>query len=46
MFSPAAHARWMAEQIPGAELWIRPGTAHFGALEVIADVLSWLTRPS
>lgn len=46
VFSPAAHARWMAEQIPGAELWIRPGTAHFGALEVIADVLSWLTRPS
>jgi pimeloyl-ACP methyl ester carboxylesterase len=46
VFSPAAHARWMAEQIPGAELWVRPGTAHFGALEVVPDVLSWLIRPN
>jgi pimeloyl-ACP methyl ester carboxylesterase len=45
VFSPAAHARWMAEQIPSAELWVRPGTAHFGALEVLPDVLSWLIRP-
>jgi pimeloyl-ACP methyl ester carboxylesterase len=44
VFSPAAHARWMAEQIPTAELLVRPGTAHFGALEVVPDVLSWLIR--
>jgi hypothetical protein len=24
---------------------IRPGSAHFGALEVLADILSWLIRP-
>jgi pimeloyl-ACP methyl ester carboxylesterase len=46
VFSPAAHARWLARQIPSAELWVRPDTAHFGALEVVPDVLSWLTRQS
>jgi len=45
VFSPAAHARWMAGQIPNAELWVRPDTAHFAAFEVVPDVLSWLIRP-
>jgi pimeloyl-ACP methyl ester carboxylesterase len=45
VFSPAAHARWLADQIPGAIMSIRPDTAHFGALEVVPDVLSWLIRP-
>ena len=45
VFSPAAHARWMAGKIPNAELWVRPNAAHFGALEVVPDVLSWLIRP-
>jgi pimeloyl-ACP methyl ester carboxylesterase len=44
VFSPAAHARWLADQIPSAIMSIRPGAAHFGALEVIPDVLSWLIR--
>ena len=44
VFSPAAHARWMAGQIPTAELLVLPHTAHFGALEVVPDVLSWLIR--
>jgi len=46
VFSPASHARWLADQIPGAIMSIRPDTAHFGALEVIPDVLSWLIRPA
>jgi pimeloyl-ACP methyl ester carboxylesterase len=46
IFSPVAHARWLAGQIPGALLQIRPGAAHFGALEVLPDVLSWLVRSS
>ena len=46
VFSPPAHARWMAKQISTAELWVRPDTAHFGALEVVPDVLSWLIRPN
>ena len=44
VFSPAAHARWLAGRIPGAELWIGSDAAHFGALEVVPDVLSWLIR--
>jgi pimeloyl-ACP methyl ester carboxylesterase len=46
VFSPVAHARWLADQIPHAIMSIRPGTAHFAALEVMPDVLSWLIRPS
>ena len=45
VFSPVAHAQWLAEQVPGALMEISPGTAHFGALEVVPDVLSWLIRP-
>jgi pimeloyl-ACP methyl ester carboxylesterase len=45
VFSPVAHARWLADQIPDVIVSIRPGTAHFGALEVVPDVLSWLIRP-
>jgi pimeloyl-ACP methyl ester carboxylesterase len=45
VFSPSTHAHWLAHEIKGAELWVRPGTAHFGALEVVPDVLSWLIRP-
>jgi pimeloyl-ACP methyl ester carboxylesterase len=45
MFSPVAHAQWLADQIPNAIVSIAPSTAHFGALEVVPDVLSWLIRP-
>ena len=44
VFSPAAHTRWLAGQIPGAELRMGQDAAHFGALEVVPDVLSWLIR--
>ena len=44
VFSPAAHTRWLAGRIQGAELWVSPDAAHFGALEVVPDVLSWLIR--
>jgi pimeloyl-ACP methyl ester carboxylesterase len=45
VFSPVAHTRWLARRIPGAHMEIRPGSAHFGALEVLPDILSWLIRP-
>jgi pimeloyl-ACP methyl ester carboxylesterase len=45
VFSPVSHTRWLAERIPGALRTIFPGKAHFGALEVVPDVLSWLIRP-
>jgi pimeloyl-ACP methyl ester carboxylesterase len=44
VFSPAEHARWMAERIPTAELRVRPEAAHFNALEEVPDMLSWLIR--
>jgi pimeloyl-ACP methyl ester carboxylesterase len=46
VFSPAAHARWLADQIPTAELRVLPDSAHFRALEAVPDMLSWLIRPS
>ena len=46
VFSPAGHARWLASQIPGTVLTMRPSTAHFGALEAMPDILSWLIRPT
>lgn len=45
VFSPATHTQWLAEQIASASKEIRPSSAHFGALEVLPDVLSWLARP-
>jgi pimeloyl-ACP methyl ester carboxylesterase len=45
VFSPVAHTRWLAGRIPGAELWVGPDAGHFGALEVVPEVLSWLIRP-
>jgi pimeloyl-ACP methyl ester carboxylesterase len=44
VFSPVAHARWLANQIPSAIMSVRPNSAHFAALEVLPDVLSWLIR--
>jgi pimeloyl-ACP methyl ester carboxylesterase len=45
VFSPVAHTQWLARRIPTAHMEIRPGSAHFGALEVLPDILSWLIRP-
>jgi len=44
-FAPAAHTRWLANRIPHAELMVQRDTAHFGAMEILPAVLSWLTRP-
>lgn len=44
-FAPAAHTRWLADRIPHAELMVQRDTAHFGAMEILPAVLSWLTRP-
>ncbi|WP_328794187.1 alpha/beta fold hydrolase [Herbidospora solisilvae] len=44
VFSPVSHARWLGRRIPGAMLRIGRGVAHFGALDVLPDVLVWLTQ--
>jgi pimeloyl-ACP methyl ester carboxylesterase len=40
-FSPASHTRWLASRIPGAELQVQSGSAHFGAVEILPDILAW-----
>ena len=48
VFSPASHARWLADRIPNATVVVQAGAAHFGALDVLPDILRWLTadRPN
>jgi len=41
-FAPASHTRWLARQIPGAEVRVQRHTAHFGAVEVLPEILAWL----
>jgi pimeloyl-ACP methyl ester carboxylesterase len=41
-FSPVRHARWLAGRIPGATIHIESGAAHFGAVEILPEVLVWL----
>ncbi|WP_441250731.1 alpha/beta fold hydrolase [Kitasatospora sp. McL0602] len=40
-FSPVDHSRWLADRIPGADFYLEPGAAHFGALKVMAEALNW-----
>jgi pimeloyl-ACP methyl ester carboxylesterase len=44
VFAPVGHARWLAEQIPNAQLHIAPRTAHFGVLRILPAVLQWAAR--
>jgi len=44
-FAPASHSRWLAAQIPGAQVEVQRHTAHFGAVEVLPEILAWLTPP-
>ena len=39
---PAAHGRFLASRIPGAELWLRPVAGHVAVLEALPDALAWL----
>ena len=41
--SPVSHARWLAERMPTAAVVVQAGAAHFGALDVLPDILRWLT---
>ncbi|HWI74191.1 MAG TPA: alpha/beta hydrolase [Baekduia sp.] len=43
---PAAHGRWLADRIPGAELWLRPGDGHVSVLSAAAPALAWLAERS
>lgn len=43
-FSPADHTRWLGQHIPQAqvEIQIQSGIGHFGAVEVLPEILSWV----
>jgi len=45
-FAPVSHTRWLAEHIPDATIEVQHGVAHFGALQVIPHLLSWLVAGS
>ncbi|QOD44102.1 alpha/beta fold hydrolase [Clavibacter zhangzhiyongii] len=40
--APVAHARWLADRVPGAELVIRPGDGHISVLHGAEDALARL----
>jgi pimeloyl-ACP methyl ester carboxylesterase len=44
-FTPVHHSRWLADNIPTSTVTVRLETAHFGTLNVLPDVLRWLTGP-
>jgi pimeloyl-ACP methyl ester carboxylesterase len=41
-FSPVGHAEWLARKIPTSIVEVQPGAAHFGAVEVLPQVLAWV----
>ncbi|CNE97887.1 alpha/beta fold family hydrolase [Mycobacterium tuberculosis] len=45
-FSPAGHSRWLAGRIPNSTVVVQSGSAHFGAFDVLPDMLAWLARPA
>ncbi|GIH23144.1 alpha/beta hydrolase [Acrocarpospora phusangensis] len=42
VFSPIGHSLWLARHIPTALLSVRPGAAHFDALDALPRILPWL----
>ena len=44
VFSPTAHTRWLARKITRADLEIVPGVAHFGAVEILPKILTWIAE--
>jgi pimeloyl-ACP methyl ester carboxylesterase len=44
-FSPVSHSYWLKSKLRHARLEVQPNAAHFEALKVLPDILSWLTDP-
>jgi pimeloyl-ACP methyl ester carboxylesterase len=43
-FSPVSHAEWLAKQIHRVEIDIQPSLAHFDAVSILPQILSWVQR--
>jgi pimeloyl-ACP methyl ester carboxylesterase len=41
-FSPPSHTRWLAKRINTSEPALPPGIAHFGAIEILPEILAWV----
>jgi len=41
--APVSHTEWLAKRIATARVILQPRAAHFGAVEVLPDVLTWLS---
>ena len=39
---PSSHARWVADRVPLAELWLRPEDGHVSVLASAEGALGWL----
>jgi pimeloyl-ACP methyl ester carboxylesterase len=44
--SPVSHAMWLAQQIASATVVVQAGASHFSALDVLPDILRWLSSES
>jgi pimeloyl-ACP methyl ester carboxylesterase len=42
VFSPVSHTKWLAKRIKTAEVELRPEFAHFGAVEILPEILTWV----
>jgi pimeloyl-ACP methyl ester carboxylesterase len=42
VFAPIGHTRWLAERIRHAAFFASRGAAHFGAVAVLPQVLTWM----
>ena len=42
VFIPASHTQWLPRQIRKSELRLKSGAAHFGAIEILPEILSWV----
>lgn len=41
---PSSHSAWLAERVPGADLWVEPDDGHVSVLRRAPDALAWLAR--
>lgn len=45
-FSPVSHAHWLRSRLRNVELKLQSDAAHFSAIEVLPQLLTWLTDPA
>ncbi|MET8975445.1 alpha/beta fold hydrolase [Streptomyces sp. NPDC004539] len=43
VFAPASHTRWLAQHIRGRTVVLHPRAAHFAALRVLPEIVTWLS---